>query len=301
MEWLEITLKAPAADAEIVAEILSDYGHQGVSMDHLDIDANLWDGSPVPEPEWLQLRAYIPVDETTPDSRARLEADLIANRLPEPSYRRVAETDWAEAWKANYHTERIGQRIIVRPLWESYDPKPDDIVIALDPGMAFGTGTHPTTQLCLIALENMIRSGHRMLDLGCGSGILSIAAAKLGARDILALDIDPIAAKVTDENIAQNGVAEHITAQQGSLDTVLRSARRFDVLAANIIAKVIIEMCEQGLGQVVRPGGKAIFSGVIAEQLEDVQAALRATGLQPGEVTRDGEWVGIAAYRPEIS
>jgi ribosomal protein L11 methyltransferase len=178
------------------------------------------------------------------------------------------------------------------------ETKPEDIVLSLDPGMAFGTGTHPTTQLCLEALETMVEADTDVLDLGCGSGILAIAAAKLGANKILALDIDPIAIDATIENAEDNGVLAQITAQTGSLESVLASARRFDLIVVNILAKIIIPMCDNHLGDTVRPGGKAIFSGIIEDQADDVEAALRKTGLEPYERLNQGDWVAILARRP---
>ena len=173
-----------------------------------------------------------------------------------------------------------------------------DIEIALDPGMAFGTGTHPTTRLCLEALEDLVQPAQDILDLGCGSGILSIAAAKLGARKVLALDTDAIAVQATRENAAANGTADKITAEQGSLAAIKTSARRFDVVVVNILARVILKMAENQLGEAVRPGGIAIFSGIIETQVEEIEAALRQTGLQPGARRQKGDWVLIEAKRP---
>ncbi|MFN8449463.1 MAG: 50S ribosomal protein L11 methyltransferase [Anaerolineae bacterium] len=195
--------------------------------------------------------------------------------MPTPEYRIVEETDWAEAWKVHYHPLRIGRRLLIRPLWTEVELQPGDVEIALDPGMAFGTGTHPTTQLCLEAVEDLIVPGAKALDLGCGSGILAIAAAKLGAAHVLALDIDPVAVESARQNAEQNGAADKITVQEGSLESVITSARRFDLLLCNILARIIIQMCGQRLGDVVRPGGLAIFSGIIEEQAADVEAALR--------------------------
>jgi ribosomal protein L11 methyltransferase len=217
--------------------------------------------------------------------------------MPEPEFRTVDEQDWAEAWKAHYQPVRVGRRIVIRPLWIDMALEPGDLEIALDPGMAFGTGTHPTTQLCLEALEDLIAPGVTVLDLGCGSGILAIGAARLGAAHIQAVDIDPIAVKVTDENAAQNGVAAQITAEEGSLETVLQSGRRYDVLAANILARVIMQMCEQGLGEVLKPGGRAVFSGIIDEQGDDVEAALRLARLEPTRRRQQGDWIAIEATR----
>ncbi len=169
----------------------------------------------------------------------------------------------------------------------------------LDPGTAFGSGTHPTTQLCLIAIEEMLEDwpGISVLDLGCGSGILGIAALKLGAAHVLALDIDDLAIKATIENATYNDVQDRITVQEGSLETLTSTARRFDLLLCNILARTIIQMCEEGLGKVVRPGGKAIFSGVIEDQADEVEAALRQTGLDPISRRLQGDWVVITAQK----
>ena len=188
----------------------------------------------------------------------------------------------------------------IRPEWvTAADAKPDDIVLVMDPGMAFGTGTHPTTQLCLIAIEDLLDDwpGVDVLDLGCGSGILGIAAVKLGAAHVLALDIDELAVNATQENAAFNGVTDRITAQQGSLDVLKTSARHFDLLLANILAKVIIELCDQGLGDVLRAGGVGVFSGIIQDQADDVEAALRRTGLDPTRRRTSGDWVVIEARK----
>jgi ribosomal protein L11 methyltransferase len=177
------------------------------------------------------------------------------------------------------------------------DLQPDDIEIALDPGMAFGTGTHATTQLCLRALEDHMQPGLTVLDLGCGSGILSIAAAKMGAAKVVAVDTDNLAVKATQQNAAQNHVADSIHTLQGSLENLLSSARRFDFIVVNILAKVILKLCENNLGQVVRPGGEAIFSGIIHDQVDEVEAALRQTGLEPTGRQQQGDWILITARR----
>ncbi len=298
MQWIEIAVTVTPELADLAASVLEDYGHQGVSVSRDDIQPDHWDEGELPEPSAMIIRAYMVADDRAESARAQLDMALAARGLPLASYALVDDEDWAEAWKSHYHTTRIGRRIVIRPQWETYDPEPDDLVISLDPGMAFGTGTHATTRLCLMSLEDLMQPGLSVLDLGCGSGILAIAAAKLGASHILALDIDPVAAQITAENAAINGVSDTIIAQQGSLDTVRGSARRFDLLLANILARIIIEMCGQGLGDVVRPGGKAIFSGIINEQVEDVRAALTRTGYTVTFVRVEGDWVSIEALRP---
>ena len=301
-KWIEVSLRVDGESAEAVAEVLGRFGHQGVSLEQDGIPPDTWDESDIPPPQNLVLRAYFPDDARLQETKQELETALGHMRLmypmPVPAYRSLQEDDSAEAWKAHYQPLRIGKRLLVRPLWINVELAEGDIEIALDPGMAFGTGTHPTTQLCLEALECMIQPAQDVLDLGSGSGILSIAAAKLGARRVLALDIDPIAAEATKENAAANGVSEKIIAQEGSLESVLTSARRFDLVMVNILARVILQLAEQGLGEIVRPGGQAIFSGIIDLQVDEVEAALRRTGLQPTARRQCGDWVLVETKRP---
>jgi ribosomal protein L11 methyltransferase len=295
MNWIEIALSVDSDAAEAVADLLQRYGHQGVAIEQEGIPPDQWDDA-LP-PERVTVRAYLPDDSRAKEARLQLETALSNVNLPTPEYQIVKEADWAEAWKAHYHPLRIGRRLLIHPLWVEAEAQPDDVVIALDPGMAFGTGTHASTQLCLIALEDRIQPGVRVLDLGTGSGILAIAAAKLGASYVLALDVDPIAVEAAAENVAQNGAAGKVTVQQGSLENIVTSSRRFDLIVVNILAKVIIEMCDHHLGDVVRPGGTAIFSGLIEDQAAEVEAALRRTGLEPYSRRKDGDWVLIEASR----
>lgn len=298
MQWIEIAVTVEPELADLAASVLEDFGHQGVSISRDDIQPDHWDEGELPPPSTMIIRAYMVADGRAEAARALLDVALSARSLPPAVYSLVDDQDWAEAWKAHYHTTRIGRNFVIRPLWEEYDAQPDDRVISLDPGMAFGTGTHSTTRLCLMSLEDLMRPGLSVLDLGCGSGILAIAAAKMGASHVLAVDIDPVAADITAENAAINGVAGMITAQQGTLETVRGSARRFDLLLANILARIIIEMCDHGLGDIVRPGGTAIFSGIINEQVDDVRAALTGAGYHVTNVRVEGDWVSIEAVRP---
>jgi len=305
MEWIEIAVTVDGEAAEAVAEVLNRYGHQGVVMEQAGFDLDFWEDE-VPPAKQLIVKAYMPADEHLPDKQQQLKdalrymGSLLA--IPAPTFKSLNDTDWADAWKVHYKPLRIGRRVYVRPSWiEIDDAKTDDIVIALDPGMAFGTGTHPSTQLCLMASEDILEAhpGWDTLDLGCGSGILAIAAAKLGAGNILALDTDDIAVEVTKENAAANGVAERIHAQSGSLASLTHAARRFDLALVNILAKVIIQMSGEGLGSIVRPGGVAVFGGIIQDQVDDVEAALRQTGLEPYKRRPLGDWVVVEAKRPQ--
>ncbi len=302
MRWIEVSMEADGETAETVAEVLQRYGHQGVAIEQAGFFIETWEDE-VPPPKQLVVRAYLPDDERADAAKHQLEEALWhlgqIQPMPTPQYRVIDEEDWAEAWKVNYHPLLLGRHIFIRPLWIDEPGQPGDIVIALDPGMAFGTGTHPSTQLVLEATEDLLEQwpAAKVLDLGCGSGILSILAAKMGAAHVLALDTDPLAVRITAENAAANGVADRITAQTGSLDSLLHAATRFDIALVNILAKVIIGMCEQGLGSVIRPGSVGVFGGIIKEQADEVEAALRATGLTPYQRRLSGDWVVIEARR----
>jgi len=301
-KWIEVTLRVDGEAAEVTAELLQKYGYQGVAIEHEGIPPDKLDEDQIPPPTHLAVRAYIPEDSRADETKTRLEEALrymnMMYPMPTPVYRVVQEEDWAEAWKVHYHPLRIGQRLVIRPLWTEVEMGADDVEVALDPGMAFGTGTHPTTQLCLEAVEALVTPGLKILDLGTGSAILAIAAAKLGATSVLALDIDPVAVEAAVKNVEQNGVSDKITVQEGTLVNVVTSARRFDMLLCNILARIIIQMCDEHLGDVIRPGGIGIFSGIILDQADDVEAALRKTGLEPYARRVQGDWVVIEARRP---
>jgi ribosomal protein L11 methyltransferase len=307
MRWIEIAMDVDGEAAEAVAEILHRYGHQGVAIEQAGFFIDTWEDE-VPKPERLIVRAYFPEDERADAAKQEIETALYhLNKLypmPTPQYTVVDEQNWAEAWKANYKPLHLGRHIFIRPLWIDTPGDPNDIIIALDPGMAFGTGTHPSTQLVLEAAEDLLgeRQGASCLDLGCGSGILAIGAVKLGAAHVLAIDTDPMAVRVTDENTEVNGVKAQITARVGSLDSLFDPAtgeaiETFGVALVNILAKVIGMMCGQGLGKIIAPGGIGVFGGIILEQADEVEAALRTTGLTPYKRRLSGDWVVIEARR----
>lgn len=301
-QWIEVSMLVDGEAAEAVAQELHRFCHQGVSVEQMGILPDIWDDGDKPPINQLMVRGYFADDHRAADTQAEIERIVgylnMMYPMGTPVFSKVDDEDWANAWKKHYQPVRLGQRILIRPLWIEMEANPDDVVIGLDPGQAFGTGTHPTTQLCLEALEWLLKPGLDVLDLGCGSGILAIAAAKLGAGKIVAVDNDPVAVKATIENAEQNGVANQINAFEGSLENLITSARRFDLVVVNILARIIIPMCDNHLGDTVRPGGKAIFSGIINDQADDVEAALRRTGLNPIARHNQGDWVLIEAERP---
>ena len=217
----------------------------------------------------------------------------------------MREADWANAWKAHFPVLRIGRRIVIRPTWRRHRRLPDDIVLALDPGMAFGTGLHPTTRLCLAALESLGDRGllargaadggpARVLDVGCGSGILAIAAAKLGAREVLAVDVDPIAVEASAANARRNRLARVIRAREGSTPS---GEGPFDVVLANLIASLLVTLAD-GLVADLRPGGTLLASGIFENREADVVAAFEARGLVIVERRAEGDWVALEVRRP---
>lgn len=308
-QWIEISLKTTGELAEAIVDVLQRYGHQGVVIENEGFvsDDDYWEDE-LPTNDHVTIKAYFPADEHALDKQQQIKDALrymnMITTMPEPEFRALDEKDWATAWKDHYKPLRLGKRLYICPEWIETstltDLAEDDILIRLDPGMAFGTGTHPSTQLCMIATEEICSATPALsvVDLGCGSGILSVAAAKLGAAHILGLDIDDIAVQATLENAELNGVVDKIQAQTGSLESLTHAARRFDLALVNILAKVIIAMCDEGLGSIVRPGGIAVFGGIIHDQADDVEVALRKTGLEPYRRRTMGDWVVIEARRP---
>jgi len=209
--------------------------------------------------------------------------------------RLVHEEDWAEAWKSHFPVLRVGRRLVIKPTWREHDPAANDMVIALDPGMAFGTGLHPTTRLCLAALEELADSGglagKRVLDLGCGSGILGIAAARLGADSVVGVDTDPIAVEATQANAALNDLSSRVTARQGSVPT---NDEPFDVVLANLIATLLVDLAPT-LRRSVVAEGRLIASGIFVDRADEVRHAFKTARLNVAVTSKDGDWVAFDA------
>jgi ribosomal protein L11 methyltransferase len=301
--WLEISLTVDGEMAEAVAEVLARFIPNGVAIESTAIYADPEDEGYAIGP--LRVCGYLPVDERLEETRHKVEEALWylgrISPLPAPQFRTVQEQDWAEAWKQHYHPLAIGERLIIVPAWLE-SPDLARIPIRMDPGMAFGTGTHPTTQLCLELAESVLagpRSASQpvnVIDVGCGSGILSVAALKLGAVRAIGVDIDPRAVEVSLENAALNGVAEAYAAGTGSVAEIARGdygLRQAGLVFANILAPVLIRLFEAGLAELVSPGGHLILSGILAEQQQSVIDAAQAHGMKLVAQRQITDWVAL--------
>jgi len=276
--------------AEAVCELFNRHGQGGAVVEQVVGEEN----DETPTALTVVVKAYLPATRQGRESRQRLEEGLWhlsqLYPIPSPQIRDLAQVDWATAWREQFTTLHVGQRVVIKPTWLSYSPSPDETIIELDPGMAFGTGLHPTTRQCLLALEEHLRPGMSVLDLGSGSGILAIAAAKLGAGAVLALDTDPTAVEVARANVRANGVQHQVTVAHGSLPTAQGT---FDLVLVNILAHVIIELIAQGLINRLKAGGIIVTAGIIAEQAADVETALREQGVAIVERKVERDWVSF--------
>jgi ribosomal protein L11 methyltransferase len=204
------------------------------------------------------------------------------------------EEDWSEAWKKHFVVHRPARHVVIKPSWLEYPPQPGEVVVELDPGAAFGTGLHPTTMLCLEALEDIVRPGMRVYDVGTGSGILAIAAARLGAARVVAVDTDPVAVRVARENVERNGLGGRVEVAEGSATPEVSGG--FDLVLANIVANTIVQLAPS-LRAALRPGGALVVSGIIRGRTPEVRAALRAAGLRNIVSRRSGDWLALRAER----
>jgi ribosomal protein L11 methyltransferase len=247
----------------------------------------------------VTVRGYLPRSRDGARRRRQLEEALwhlgAIWPVPEPTAREVREEDWANAWKEHFFAHRVGERLVIKPSWREFEGGPDDLVVTLDPGMAFGTGLHPTTRLCLLGLERAAPAGQAVLDVGTGSGILSLAAARLGAERVFAVDLDEVAVQTARANVAANGLADRIEVARGSVEAA-PAGRSYDLVLANIIARVIIDLAP-ALAARVRPGGRLVASGVLDLRHDEVAAALGAVGLSVEETLREGDWTALLCAR----
>lgn len=310
--WLELSIAVDTEAVEAVSEILSRIAPGGVSVEPAFelVDEGL--GARLDPTRPATVRAYVPARD--PDVAAaaveRASADLGhlqafgLRPIGELATRPLDEADWASAWKAHFGVLRVGRRLVVRPTWRRHRRLSGDLVLSLDPGMAFGTGLHPTTRLCLAAVERLAdrrglaRGGAHdgsalVLDVGCGSGILAIAAALLGAGEVIGVDPDPIAVEATTANARRNRLARRVRARLGSLPS---GAGPFDVVLANLIASLLVTLAP-ALRDELRPGGALVASGIFVDREPEVREAFEAVGLVVTDRADEGDWVVLEAVR----
>ncbi len=288
MRWLELTSRVDGEAVEAVSEVFSRV--------EPDVIPNADDGCAIGARS--TVRAYVPLDERATDKRRIVEEALwhLGTIWPvgELATREVDEEDWANAWKKHYAVFRIGRRLVIRPSWLDYAAAPDDVVVSLDPGVAFGTGLHPTTRRCLEVLEDRVRPGDDILDVGTGSGILALASVGLGARRVVATDVDPLAVSAALSNIRRSGLQDRIEVVEGSVDSVPVEPG-FRIVVANIIARVILEIAPD-LVRRKRPDGVLIVGGIIADRADEIAGELERLGLEL-ERHVDGDWSVFVAWR----
>ena len=317
MNWLEVSLTVNGELAEAVADVLARFAPNGVMTEQGvkyvdDEDA----GTPTGP---ITVRAYLEVDDQLEETRHKIEESLyylgMIQPLPAASYKQIEDQNWMEAWKQHYHPIMIGKRLVIVPAWME-SPEPIRVAIKIDPGMAFGTGTHPTTQLCLELMEKYFeksstlaphtsagvvnRQSEIVIDVGCGSGILSIAALKLGAAKALGVDIDPGSIINARENANTNHVGDELILDVGSVQEILDGKFAFSkapLVVANILAPVIIRLFDAGLADLIEDDGAIMLSGILQEQAQSVIEAGQAKSLRVIERRQMGDWVALAMSR----
>ncbi|KJR49393.1 Ribosomal protein L11 methyltransferase [Desulfosporosinus sp. I2] len=301
MDWREVAVTVSSEGEEAVADLFYQLGCPGVSVEDPElllnyIESGIWDYHNFGEVELTGtsvVKGYFPEDDELMEKLGKLNLGIqeLLERFPDWVIQThgltLKEVDWETAWKAYFKPIRVGKHILVKPTWEQAEILPGDIVLELDPGMAFGTGTHPTTTLCLKTMEGMIKPGQTVFDLGTGSGILAIAAAKLGAK-VEAVDLDSVAIKVAQENVDLNGVNDRVRVARGDLGTVLTG--QADVVIANIIADVIL-MLLPDLKRLLRPDGEFLASGIIDNRADELEEGLKDAGFEIIERVLDSGWI----------
>ena len=298
--WAEISVRAESEAADDLAALFRQHCRGGAVIE--EIPASLPSQGSGPGGQ-VTVRGFLPAEDER--TRRKLEIALLLlaqnSAISQLSVRVMAPEDWSESWKAYFPPQHIGERLVIVPTWHEYDPLPEELVIRLDPGMAFGTGLHATTRLCLRSLERLLRPGMRVLDVGTGSGILSIAAALLGAAEVQALDIDPLAVDVARGNFELNGCTV-ARAELGALGDDSRGTAPFqgggyDLLLVNILARVIIRLAA-ALPGALAGDGVCVASGILVEQCEGVADALTAHGLAVEERLVEENWAALVARKP---
>ena len=302
-EWTQVRLTVALADLERASAIMSMIDNNLMIEDYSDIDLKSVYGDLIDESllnadkTIASISVFIPCEKSPTEAMAfihdRMSDSGIEGKIEVIG---VNEDDWANAWKAYYKPIRIGKHMVIVPAWEKFEPKEDDIVVRMDPGMAFGTGTHETTRLVIELLEKYVKKGDRMLDVGTGSGILAICASKLGARECKAYDIDPVAVRVARENVKDSGLSNITCDVSDLLRGVDRTGGTYDIITANIVADIIIRMSPD-IGELMHDGTILVTSGIITERRNEVVDALTKNGLEIVEVREDNGWCAVVVTK----
>ena len=299
--WTKLTAKGNVKDLDSISAVMSMLDNGLMIEDYSDFSFNGMYGELVDETilnadkDSIAVSIFVPEEKPIAEFRAFLQDRFRALEIAaEIAAEGVSEDDWAENWKKYYKPISLG-RVTVVPAWEEYAAKDGEIVVRMDPGMAFGTGTHETTRLVMRILQDVIAGGERVLDVGTGSGILSICASKLGARDIYAYDIDPVAVRVAKENALADG-CDNITVGVSDLLKDVDRAAVYDVCVANIVADIILRMLPD-IGELLAPGAPLILSGIIAPRKEDVISAAEAVGFFVEREENENDWVALLVRR----
>ena len=305
MQWAEVSIDTSHEAMELVSEILQELGAGGVVIEdpallNEYIRSGLWDYTDLKESdetEVVTVKAYWAMDDALEGKLQNLAARLAAltaNGVDKGagtvSWRAVADEDWSETWKEFFHTEKIGERTVIKPTWEDYEAKAEEIVVELDPGAAFGTGQHTTTALCIRALETLVKPGMTVFDVGTGSGVLSIVAAKLGAGRVEAVDFDPVAVRIAAENVRQNGVANVVRTGQSALMKSVEG--KADLIIANIIADIIVRLFGE-VKESLAAGALMLLSGIIEDRLHDVTKAAARHGFHVERIEEEKGWAAV--------
>ncbi|WP_019242649.1 MULTISPECIES: 50S ribosomal protein L11 methyltransferase [Bacillus] len=311
MKWSEIAIHTTNEAVEPISNILHEAGASGVVIedredlfkDREDQFGEIYQLNPDDYPEeGVLMKAYLPVTsflgETVEGIKEAINNLIIYDidlGLNDVSISEVNEEEWATAWKKYYHPVKISERFTIVPTWEEYTPvNSDELIIELDPGMAFGTGTHPTTVMCIQALEKIVQEGDQVVDVGTGSGVLSIAAAMLGAKKIEALDLDIVAVKAAKLNIKLNKVQDVVNVSQNNLLDGITEQQ--DVVVANILAEVIMRFTDD-VATALKPGGYFISSGIIQQKKNDVKECIIESGFEIVETIQMEDWVAFIAKK----
>ncbi len=292
MKWVELSVDTPPEFVEPLSHVFYRHGQGGVAVEEPG-GFSPDEGESQSPPDLVTVKTYVPLDERLNERRGQIDLGvrLIAHLAPVSELRQriLEESEWENAWKEHFHVLHVGTRTVVVPTWRDYKRKEGDVVIELDPGMAFGTGHHPTTRMCLEYLERLVDKDIDVLDVGCGSAILSIAAAKLGARQVVGLEIEEVAVRVANDNIERNRCQDIARIESGTLPHSAVASGVFGLVVANISAKVVVDLADELVGA-CRPGAKMLLSGVLEEREEEVVARLTESGAQLESRQVDSDW-----------